>query len=72
MTVGELISALQNFDKDIVILGRGYEDGYDDIEPSLVKLVCEKEGSWYNGKYDEYEPNSSYNWVGKPFRAITL
>lgn len=58
MTVAELIEKLSTFHPDLIVVGRGYEDGYDDIggvrQANLSDVQGEGEKSmWWTGRYDD-------------------
>lgn len=65
MTVGQLVEQLQRFPPSLRVLVDGYENGYEDLEPSFVGMVMvvlnyqepgwegpHKNGTWV---YDELE-----------------
>lgn len=57
MTVAELIEKLQALDSALLVVGRGYEDGYDDVGVHTETIVDaqgpgEKQ-SWWSGRYDD-------------------
>ena len=78
MTVQQLIDKLNTIqDKDsIVVMTRGYEGGYDDINntiPEPVAMAINVNSEWYYGKHDKVDnlydvPNSNYIVV----KAIVL
>lgn len=78
MTVQQLIDKLNTIDdKDsIVVMVRGYEAGYDDINdiiPEPVAMALNVNDEWYFGKHDKVDnlydaANSNYQVV----KAIVL
>ena len=78
MTVQQLIDKLNTIDdKDnIVVMTRGYEGGFDDINntiPEPVAMALNVNEDWYLGKHDKVDnlydvPNSNYIVV----KAIVL
>jgi len=62
MTVKELIGFLSKMPADALVVGRGYESGYDDVGVSVCAIYDrqgpgEKE-SWWAGRYDDAEDES--------------
>lgn len=54
MNVRELIEQLQQLDPDLLVLGRGYEDGYDAAtEVKVMNLTHEPENPYWSGKYQD-------------------
>lgn len=57
MIVSELIAKLKEYPQEARVLGRGYENGYNDLEDvEMQNLNHVPNGPWYDGKYQE--PNS--------------
>lgn len=58
MIVKDLIAALKSMPANAVVVGRGYEDGYDDVDPPRLIEVVDSQGpgvkkSWWTGRYDD-------------------
>lgn len=52
MTVDELITKLQEFPKDMVVLVSGYESGYNEAKEVEIKNLCRVHGQpYYDGDY---------------------
>jgi hypothetical protein len=52
MTEQELIQLLQALPPHTKIVGRGYEDGYNDIlRLNEVKIKPKADAEWYDGEY---------------------
>lgn len=54
----EMIASLQDLPPDTVVVGRGYEDGYDDVAPAVLFEVVDTQGpgkksAWWTGRYDD-------------------
>lgn len=68
MTVAELIARLNEFPQDMLVLGRGYETGFDPIETvETVEVVKQKDPSWWDGEYD-----TPRNWDESTTKAVVL
>ncbi len=72
MIVSELIDKLKTYPAQTIILGRGYESGYNSIENvELQNVLHIPDGAWYDGEYQEpasYNSDKGYEQV----TAITL
>lgn len=55
MIVSELIKTLTELPQDYIVLGRGYEDGYDAIEDVDVETLVKCANAWYDGEFQEPE-----------------
>ncbi len=60
MTVRELIESLSKIeDKEIRVMVRGYEGGYDDIiidnTPAIVDIALGINEEWYYGRHERIE-----------------
>lgn len=57
MTVKELRDKLAAYQPDVLVVGRGYEEGYDDVGISVKSIVDTqgpgKKEAWWNGRYDD-------------------
>lgn len=54
MIVSELITELQKYPPEMRVVGRGYENGYDDLrDVSVEELRYVPDGPWYDGEYQE-------------------
>ena len=69
MTVKQLIQALSTIqDQDTIVMVKGYEDGYDDIDSDNISAIypvaLNVNDEWYYGKHQlvKYVPNED---VGK-------
>ena len=59
MRVSELVKYLQTCPQDALVLGRGYETGYDEIDEASERFVHYiPDANWYDGDYDY---NSSFS-----------
>lgn len=58
MIVSELIKELEKLPQDKIILARGYENGWNDIEQVYNETLVKCNGHWYDGTYQE---ESDYN-----------
>ena len=68
MIVSELIGKLNQFPAGAKVLGRGYENGYNNIEDVIFEDVLHlPDGPWYDGEYQE---PASYN-ADKGYEQIT-
>lgn len=61
MTVGELITILQNYDHNMVVVVDGYEGGFDNPTTQIVDIVLnsnwtgkEKAADW-SGRHDYFD-----------------
>ena len=59
MTVKELIGLLTKMPADALVVGRGYESGYDDVGVNVC-VIYDRQGpgeksSWWAGRYDDAE-----------------
>ncbi len=53
MTAEELINKLKQLPPDIIIVVRGYEDGYNDIlELKPVRIKQIPDSRWYDGNFN--------------------
>lgn len=58
MKVKELIKFLKNKNPNMIVLGSGYEDGYDEIKNAEIKIGDKTNDSksedytWYYGEYN--------------------
>lgn len=78
MTVRELIESLSKIqDKEIRVMTRGYEGGYDDViinnTPAIQYVALDVNTEWYYGKHERVDgmydaTNSEYHIV----KAIIL
>lgn len=71
MTVKELIERLSLLDSDLLVVGRGFEEGYDDVGVS-IKPIVDTQGpdgkeSWWNGRYDDADYRE-----GEPLDAVVI
>lgn len=67
MTVRELIEKLQEFDGDLLVVGSGYESGYDPI--SVVQTLTAhhwESHPYYEGEYQHHE------YYGKEVTVLAL
>ena len=56
MKIKELVEQLKKYDPEMLVVVRGYEGGWDDIEKIKEKILIEWENnSWYEGKYSYFE-----------------
>ena len=65
MTIRELIESLSKIeDKDIRVMVRGYEGGYDDIvigngidnnTPAIYEIALDVNDEWYYGRHERIE-----------------
>ena len=54
MTVKELKAKLNSFDDDLIVLVRGYEDGFNDIsEIREIKIKLNVNEHWFEGDHEE-------------------
>lgn len=67
MTVAELIAKLQSLDPSLLVLGMGYESGYDPINLVVVREVVHDPGYWWDGMYRNYSDGDD-----KPIKALVL
>jgi len=71
MTVREVIEALSALDPDMLVVGRGYEGGYDDVTVHVETIVDEQgpgeKASWWQGRYDDARYTD-----GQPFDAAVI
>lgn len=51
MIVSELIKELNKHPQDMIVLGRGYESGFNDIEGIRITTLVKCDNSWYDGNY---------------------
>jgi hypothetical protein len=67
MKIKELIEQLKKYDPEMLVVVRGYESGWDDIDIIKEQILIEWEynDSWYEGKYSYFEEKQD-----KPDRAI--
>lgn len=72
MIVSELITKLQEMPKDARVLGRGYENGYNNLEEvELQDVLHLPDGPWYDGEYQDiayYNEHKGYEQIS----AVTL
>ncbi len=61
MIVSDLIKELEKLPKDMFVVGRGYESGYNDIDEVDIQTLVRCDNDWYDGEYQE--PSS---FSGKP------
>ena len=60
MTASELITLLQEQPRDIKIVVRGYEDGYNDVSRLIpVNISQDKNDKWYYGEYFKNDAEGS-------------
>lgn len=53
MIISELIDKLKELPQDLLVLGRGYESGYDKIDDiTISKVGIVPDASWFDGKYN--------------------
>ena len=78
MTIEELITELNKYPPETVVLVDGYEQGYDDIDFTLVPDITQDlEHANYEGRYckvsDLWEEDVlKYVTMTKPFTALVL
>ncbi len=64
MTAEELINKLKQLPPDIIIVVRGYEDGYNDIlELKPVRIKQIPDSRWYDGEYDDSTDEDGINAI---------
>lgn len=51
MNVQELISKLSKYSNDMIVVGRGYESGFNDVEDIEVETLVKCDVPWYDGEY---------------------
>lgn len=62
MKVSNLIQMLQLMDPDAMVVVRGYEGGYKDVDcASNVKLALNVHKEWYYGRHEEAEFVDNYS-----------
>ena len=74
MRVREVIEALSKFDPEMLVVGRGYEGGYDDVSVHVENIVDEQgpdKKAWWEGRYDLSEYTASEN-LDKAFDAAVI
>lgn len=72
MTVAELIERLSAFPSDLIVVARGYEEGYDDVIGARVEVVVDTQGpgeksEWWTGRYDDADYSH-----GKPLSVVSI
>lgn len=70
MLVRELIERLNEFPPDMLVLGRGYESGYNDLDTVMSQtLYHHPNNPWYEGEFQD----SDYESEGKQqIVAVTI
>ena len=59
MTVGELIQALSAYPKNLPVLTRGYESGYDQsVVCTMTKVTHYPDNPWYEGSYQKEDDST--------------
>ena len=63
MTKRELLTILEQYDDDMIVLVPGYENGYDAIDSiEADHTICNPEADWWDGEYQlsmtQLTPNS--------------
>jgi len=64
VTVKELISRLSKLPADALVVGRGYESGYDDVGVSVC-AIYDRQGpgekvSWWAGRYADVKDDEDH------------
>ena len=71
MKIKELIEQLKKYDPEMLVVARGYESGWDDINIIKKEILIEEENNpWYEGKYPNFEEKKDN--PDKAIKAITL
>jgi hypothetical protein len=73
--VREVIEALSKFDPEMLVVGRGYEGGYDDVSVHVENIVDEQgpnKEAWWDGRYDISEPYTDFENLDKAFDAVVI
>jgi len=71
MKIKELIEQLKKYDPEMLVVARGYESGWDDINIIKEQILIEEENnSWYEGKYSYFEEKKDN--PDNAIKAITL
>jgi hypothetical protein len=72
MKIKELIEQLKKYDPEMLVVARGYESGWDDIDIIKEQILIEWEynDSWYDGKYSYFQEKQ--NNPDNAIKAITL
>lgn len=58
MIVSELIEKLDKLPKDMLVLGRGYESGYNDLDEVTTQTLVKCDNAWYDGNYQDLDSHS--------------
>lgn len=54
-TVQDLIRILSRYPSDLRVVVEGYEDGYDDLDPSdirRIEIILNKNTYWWSGRHE--------------------
>ncbi len=71
MKIKELIEQLKKYDPEMLVVARGYESGWDDINIIKEAILIEEENNpWYQGKYSYFEEKEDN--PDNAIKAITL
>jgi hypothetical protein len=72
MKIKELIEQLKKYDPEMLVVVRGYESGWDDIDIIKEQILIELKynDSWYEGKYSHFQEKQDN--PDRAIKAITL
>ena len=70
MKIKELIEQLKKYDLEMLVVARGYESGWDDINIIKEEILIEENNSWYEGKYSYFQEKQDN--PDNAIKAITL
>lgn len=69
-TVGELIEILEQHPKDMPVLVSGYDSGYNNFYPAVIKIKHEPENMYQDGEFQWNQ--SSFSVDGNENKALVL
>lgn len=72
MIVSELIKKLEELPQDKIVLGRGYEDGWDDLEKVTTETLVKCNNPWYDGTYQDVKDYNKNLRIDTPKEYICL